>query len=51
MSDTYRSVCHFDGCETRFVGVDRDGYVDHIREAHGSFKARIYDELVVEEDP
>lgn len=50
MSDTYRSECHFDGCDTQFVGIDRDDYVEHIREEHGSFRARIWDELVIDEE-
>lgn len=46
---TYRDECHFDGCQTRFIGIVREDYVEHIRESHGRLKASIWDKLVVDE--
>jgi len=44
---TYRSRCHFNGCETRFIGATREDYIEHIREKHSEFRAEIYETLVV----
>ena len=49
--ESYRGECHFDGCERRFIGINREEYIEHIREEHGDFKAKMYDELVVTECP
>lgn len=46
---SYREECHFDGCETRFIGITKTDYVEHIREEHGERKANIWDTLVIEE--
>lgn len=47
--EPYRDECHFEDCETRFLGISREEYVEHIREAHCERKANLYDTLVVEE--
>ena len=48
MEMTYARECHFDDCDTVFVGITRNEYVDHIREEHGEGKAKIYELVVVE---
>lgn len=46
--ETYRDECHL-GCETRFIGISREEYVEHLRDDHGEFKADLWETLVVQE--
>lgn len=43
---TYRAKCHMNGCATRFIGVSREEYVEHLREEHGEGIGDLYDTLV-----
>lgn len=43
----YKDECHYDDCDTKFIGADRDDYVKHIRQEHGDTDAEIYDKLIV----
>ena len=49
MIPTYKSECHFDGCDTKFIGIDRLDFIKHIRECHGESKAKLWDTFVVDE--
>lgn len=49
MTGTYRAVCGVDGCDTRFIAVSKDEYAEHLREEHSVLKARIMDEMVIDE--
>lgn len=46
--ETYRGECHVDGCTTRFIGISRGGYVEHLREKHGELTGTIWDKLVID---
>lgn len=44
---TYRESCHIEDCETRFIGITVEEYVEHLKNKHGRTKAKIIDRLVV----
>jgi len=47
-SNTYRGECHVDGCDTRFIGVSRSEYIDHLRDKHRELTGDIWDRLVID---
>ena len=49
MIQTYKSECHFDGCDTKFIGISRRDFIEHIREHHGESKAKLWDAFVIDE--
>lgn len=44
---TYRDHCHVEGCETVFLGVKVDEYINHLQEEHGELKANIAEKCLV----
>jgi DNA-binding NarL/FixJ family response regulator len=51
MTGTYRAGCPVDGCDTRFIAISKNEYVEHLHEEHSVLKASIVDEMVVDDSP